>query len=80
MIYLLIINIFAYALMGIDKYKSKHNYYRISELFLILIALCGGSIGILFGMYCFHHKTLKPKFKFGVPIILILQIIVYFIK
>lgn len=80
MIYLLVINLFAFSLMGIDKYKAKHDYYRISELFLMSLALCGGSIGILSGMYCFHHKTLKPKFKFGIPLILVLQLIVYLIK
>ena len=69
MIYLGFINLIAFLLMGIDKFYAIHNHYRISELFLILIAISGGTFGELLGMYYFHHKTLKSKFNIGLPIL-----------
>ncbi len=35
----------------------------------------GGTIGSITGMYTFRHKTKKPKFKIGMPALLILQIL-----
>ena len=69
MIYLGIINLIGIILMFYDKFASVHKKYRIPEIFLILVALIGGTYGIQIGMYLFHHKTLKPKFKFGIPFI-----------
>ena len=74
--YLLLINIIALALMYIDKQKAKKNKWRIKESTLMLSAILGGSIGALIGMNTFRHKTKHPKFKYGIPIILILQIII----
>lgn len=65
----------AFLLMGFDKYQSKHNGLRIRERTLLLIASMGGSIGILLGMYCFHHKIRKNKFRYGIPIIFLFQIL-----
>jgi uncharacterized membrane protein YsdA (DUF1294 family) len=76
-IYLEIVNLLAFALMGIDKYKAKTHRWRIPEATLILFALIGGSIGSLAGMYLFHHKTRKPKFSVGVPAILVMQILFF---
>lgn len=72
-IYLLLINIVTFFVYGIDKRKAKRNRFRIKEATLLTFALVGGSIGALFGMYTFRHKTKKWYFKFGVPLILILQ-------
>jgi uncharacterized membrane protein YsdA (DUF1294 family) len=77
LIYLEIVNLLAFALMGIDKNRARKNRWRIPEATLILFALIGGSIGSLAGMYLFHHKTRKPKFSVGVPAILIMQILFF---
>ena len=81
-LYLLLINAAAFLLMLIDKQKARKNRWRIPERTLMLSALFGGSIGALFGMYTFRHKTRHPKFTLGIPAILIGQLILtwYLIK
>ena len=74
-LYLLLINIITFALYAIDKLNAKTKSWRISERMLIVFAVAGGSVGALLGMYICRHKTRKPKFKFGVPAILVVQII-----
>ncbi len=74
LLYLAAINIVAFFLYGIDKWKSKHSKWRITEATLLWIAVAGGSMGALFGMKLWHHKTLHTKFRLGIPLILILQI------
>ena len=71
---LLILNILAYSLMGVDKAKARQNKRRIPEKVLFLIALFGGSMGSLVGMYSFRHKTRHWYFVVGMPLILILQL------
>lgn len=73
-LYLLIINIISFMLMYIDKQKSKKHKWRIRERTLFLSAIIGGSIGSLFGMYFFRHKTKHTNFKIGMPIILFIQL------
>ena len=75
LIYLLIINVVTFIVYGIDKYKAKHAKWRIPEATLLLLAAIGGSIGAWCGMKVWHHKTMHKKFKYGVPVIFILQII-----
>lgn len=72
---LLLINAAGLLVMLADKKKARKNLWRIPEATLLTIAALGGSIGILAGMYLFHHKTRKPKFFIGVPLILIAQLI-----
>lgn len=72
--YLLIINIIAFALMGIDKSKAKRSAWRIPEKTLFLSAILGGSIGAIMGMQTFRHKTKHWYFQYGMPLILALQI------
>lgn len=82
-IYLLIINIIAFLAMFIDKKKAEKDRWRIKESTLLTLALIGGSIGAIAGMYTFHHKTKKPRFFIGIPVIIVLQImliIAIFIK
>ena len=74
-IYLVIINIIAFLAMYIDKRKSKYGKWRIPEQSLFILALIGGSIGAIIGMYTFRHKTKKLRFVIGFPVILVLQII-----
>ena len=75
-IYLLLINLAAFIVYGIDKRKAEKNKWRIPEIVLIMLAMLGGSVGALGGMLAFHHKTKKPLFVIGVPVILLLQIVV----
>lgn len=74
MIYLAIINIVTLIVYGVDKLKAKRHQWRIPESTLILLAVIGGSIGALLGMKIWHHKTKHKKFKYGIPIILALQL------
>lgn len=74
-LYLIIINIIAFVSMYIDKRKAKYGKWRIQEQSLFILALIGGSIGAIIGMYTFRHKTKKLRFSVGFPIILILQIV-----
>ncbi len=76
LIYFIIINILAFALMGVDKQKAKKGVWRISEKSLFLSAIIGGSIGANLGMHFFRHKTQHWYFKYGMPLILILHIII----
>ena len=61
--------------MWLDKWKAKNDAWRIPESTLMALALMGGSIGGIAGMYTFRHKTKKPKFYIGMPAILIFEII-----
>ncbi|MCI8315057.1 MAG: DUF1294 domain-containing protein [Lachnospiraceae bacterium] len=73
-VYLLIVNILGFTMMGIDKQKAIKKRWRIRESTLFLIALVGGSFGSILGMRVFHHKTKHWYFVCGMPLILILQI------
>ena len=73
--YLIVINIVTFLVYGIDKWKAKQGSWRISEAILLILAVIGGSIGALLGIKVWHHKTMHKKFKYGVPTILIIQII-----
>lgn len=75
-VYILIVNIVAIVVYGIDKLKAKKNKWRISENTLLLIALVGGSIGAYLAMKLWHHKTNHKKFKYGIPLIIVFQLVV----
>lgn len=70
-----IINIVTFIIYGIDKYKAKKGKWRIPENSLIGLAIIGGSIGAYLGMRVWHHKTMHLKFKYGIPLIIIIQLI-----
>ena len=73
-LYLLIVNVATFVIYGIDKWKARHDLWRVPESVLIFLAIIGGSIAALLAMKTFHHKTQKNKFAFGIPIILFLQL------
>ena len=73
-IYLVVINVVTFFMYGIDKWKAKRSKWRISEAALLGLAALGGSIGAWLGMKVWHHKTKQKKFKYGIPLILIVQI------
>lgn len=74
-IWLIIINIITFAVFGIDKKKAIDGKFRISESALFLLSILGGSLGGFIAMHTFHHKTKKWYFKFGIPLILIAQVL-----
>ena len=80
-LYVLIINIIGFLVMGLDKFKAKKGYWRTPEKTIFVITLLGGGIGTVTGMYLFRHKTKKMKFTIGLPTILISEIvlIIYFV-
>lgn len=73
---LVLVNAVTFLLYGIDKWKAAQNRWRISEAVLLGAALCGGAAGAYAGMYVFHHKTKKPKFYIGVPLIVMLWVVI----
>ena len=75
LLYLLAINVIAFLAMGIDKWKAKRGAWRIPEQTLLSLVLLGGGIGGIAGMYTFRHKTKKPRFFIGFPVILIMEIV-----
>lgn len=79
-LYVLIINLIGFCIMGIDKFKAKKGFWRTPEKTIFTITLLGGGIGTVTGMYLFRHKTKKMKFTIGLPTILISEIvlIIYF--
>lgn len=72
-IYLLAVNALGFLIMHYDKYLAKNNMWRIPEKTLLGIAVIGGSLGCLMGMHSARHKTRKPKFAIGIPVILAVQ-------
>ena len=74
-IYLIGINVIAFFAMFIDKRRARTGKWRIKEYSLFILALLGGSIGAIIGMYTFKHKTKKPRFFIGFPVILICEVL-----
>ena len=73
--YLISINVLTFFVYGIDKLKAKRAKRRIREASLLLLAVLGGSIGAWLGMKVWHHKTQHKKFKYGLPIILLVHLV-----
>ena len=76
-IYLLGVNILGFLAMGFDKGKAKRGSWRIPEDSLFMFTILGGGIGTIAGIYTFRHKTKKIKFTVGMPVILILEILLF---
>ena len=79
--YLLVMNLVTFFVFGFDKWKAKYKEKhetarRVPEKTLFLLAALGGSVGALLGMRVWHHKTLHKSFRFGIPAILILQVMI----
>ena len=73
--YLIILNILLFVLMGRDKAAAKTGARRTPETTLLALAVIGGSVGGLLGMIFFRHKSRKPAFRIGLPLILICQLL-----
>ena len=74
LIYLCIVNALGFLLMLADKLKAKKNLWRIPEATLFTVAVIGGSLGCILGMYAVRHKTMHLKFTVGMPVILAIQV------
>ena len=79
LIYIITLNFIEFALMGIDKWKAKNHAWRIPESTLFILAIIGGSIGAIIGMRTFRHKTRHKSFTYGMPAILIAQLLIILI-
>ncbi len=77
-LYLIIINIIEFIIIGLDKLLAIKHKYRIPEFTLLFLSAIGGSIGAIIGMFFFHHKTKKSKFRILFPLFLILHIIIIY--
>jgi len=75
LLWLLVWNFVAFALMGVDKAKARRGRWRIPEKTLFLSAILGGSVGAMLGMSLFRHKTQHRRFRLGMPLILGLQLL-----
>lgn len=78
-LYLVAINVVTFLLYGIDKFKAQRSRWRIPEAVLLGLAVVGGSIGAWLGMMVWRHKIQHKKFKYGIPLILALQIALLFL-
>ena len=78
-LYLILINALGLVLMLLDKRYAIQGKWRIPEATLLGVAAVGGSVGVLLGMYLFRHKTKKPKFYVGVPLIMAAQAAVWYL-
>ena len=74
-IWLAVVNLAGFILMGVDKSRAKRDAWRIPEKTLFLTAILGGSVGAIAGMFFFHHKTRHWYFRFGLPAILVVQLV-----
>ena len=74
--YFVCVNVLTFLVYGIDKWKARQGKWRISEATLLLFAVIGGSIGAWLGMRVWRHKTMHKKFKYGIPAILMIHIII----
>lgn len=71
--YLLAVNVLTFIVYGFDKRKARRKRWRIPEATLLGLAVIGGSVGAWIAMHIFHHKTLHNKFRYGIPVIFLLQ-------
>lgn len=74
-IYLMVINLIGFFIMGMDKKRAIRGAWRISEASLFSVALIGGALGCTLGMHFFHHKTKHWHFRYGLPAIFVVQVL-----
>ena len=77
-IYLVCINLASFAVLGADKRRARREAWRIRERTLFLLAIVGGSVGAIAGMYAFHHKTRHWYFRAGFPLLFLFQAFLLF--
>jgi Predicted membrane protein len=76
LLYLILINLYCFFLCAYDKEISKKkSKRRVPEKTFLILSMLGGSPLMLSGMFLFRHKTKHKKFIYGIPFILLVQII-----
>ncbi len=79
LVFLAIINILAFLLMGLDKAKAVFGKYRISEKGLLIPGLLGGAVGMVLGMLVFRHKVKKTKFIIPAVLVFLLNLVYFYL-
>lgn len=77
--FLFILNLFSFFLVGYDKQKAKNRGWRVREKTFFTIALFGGAIGVYVAMKTFRHKTKHVSFSYGIPLLVVINIIIFVI-
>ena len=77
--YLLLINVCTFLLMGLDKVRAKLDSGRIPEMWFFAISVAGGVIGVVLGMFAFHHKTSKTSFQAKIALAAVLSVVMLFL-
>ena len=72
--YLLAVNVLTFIVSGVDKWKARRGRWPVPEASLLGLAALGGSVGAWLAMQLFRHKTQKKKFRYGVPVLFVLQV------
>lgn len=76
-LYLLVVNFVGFSLMVVDKWKAKMGKWRIAEKTIWLVSIVGGAVGTTIGMYLFRHKTKHRLFRYGLPLLSLLELLAY---
>ncbi|REE94519.1 uncharacterized membrane protein YsdA (DUF1294 family) [Paenibacillus taihuensis] len=75
LVYLIIMNVYVFFLMRIDKRRAtKDRRHRIPEKKLLGLSLIGGALGGVMAMRMFRHKTKHTAFALGMPLMLVLHV------
>ncbi len=75
---MLLMSVFTFALMGIDKRRAVQNKWRIRERTLFVCAILLGTVGGTAGMFLFHHKTRHLSFRLAFPALAVIQVVLLF--
>lgn len=73
--FLVVINLTGFLLFAWDKHCARQGRWRVKERTLLLLAVLGGSIGIVAGQKILRHKTRKQPFRSYLAAIVIMQIV-----
>ena len=79
LIYFAAITILTFLMFGVDKRRARQGGWRIPEKTLFVLAALGGSVGAIIGMWVYHHKTRHWYFKYGMPAILLAQLVIIWV-
>lgn len=73
LVLLLLLNALTFVIYGVDKWRARGGHWRIPERTLLLLAAFGGAFGACLGMVVWNHKTSHKRFRYLVPVFVLLQ-------